>query len=293
MSAPGYGNGIYFHPLTPAAALTDVTMPLILTEGQKKCLGLFRLAHEGLAETQETALFIPASLNGVYGWKDRREKQTGPTGKRVSVSGPIAQLSLITWEGRRVYILFDNNVLTNPMVAVARNQLAQELSGRGAEVFLIDLPAEDGTNGIDDYLSKHGPEPAMKLIAQARLFDPNERLTRLYYTDLGNEQAFELLYGSDFLFNWTSNQWLRFDGIIWRPDVIGAADRAMVEVAAARLQATYKVREDAPQFAKTGDVRLNQKKAISAALKLQNIRNRESALTSASTNPQFAHILKL
>jgi putative DNA primase/helicase len=288
MSAPGYGNGIYFHPLTPAAVLTDVTMPLIFTEGQKKCLALFRLAHEGLAETQENALFIPAGLNEVYGWRDRREKQPGPTGKRVSVSGPVAQLGLIAWEGRRVYILFDNNVLTNPMVAAARNQFAQELASRGAEVLLIDLPAENGINGIDDYLAKHGPKSAMKLIAQARLFDPNERLTRLHYTDLGNEQAFEILYGDDFLYNWTSKQWLRFDGIIWRPDVIGSADRAMVEVAAARLQATQKVQEDAAQFAKTGDVRLNQKKAISAALKLQNIRNREGALTSASTNPQFA-----
>jgi putative DNA primase/helicase len=288
MSAPGYGNGIYFHPLTPACTLTDVTMPLVFTEGQKKCLALYRLAHEGLAETQETAMLIPAGLNGVYGWKDRREKQTGPTGKRVSISGPIAQLDLITWTGRRTYILFDSNVLTNPKVAAARNQFAQELAGRGAEVFLIDLPVEDGINGIDDYLSKHGPEPAMKLFAQARLFDPSERLTHLHYTDLGNEQAFEILHGDDFLYNWTSKQWLQFDGIIWRPDVIGAADRAMVEVAAARLQATHKVQEDAPEFTRTGDVRLNQKKAISAALKLQNIRNRESALTSASTNPQFA-----
>ena len=30
MSAPGYGNGIYFHPLTPVVILTDVTMPLSL-----------------------------------------------------------------------------------------------------------------------------------------------------------------------------------------------------------------------------------------------------------------------
>lgn len=62
----------------------------------------------------------------------------------------------------------------------------------------------------------------------------------------------------------------------------------MVEVAAARLQATQKVEENTVQFANTGDVRFNQKKAVSAALRLQNIHNRESALTSASTNPRFA-----
>jgi hypothetical protein len=49
----------------------NVAMPLICTGGQKKCLALFRLAHEGAAETQERVLFIPAGLNGVYGWKDR------------------------------------------------------------------------------------------------------------------------------------------------------------------------------------------------------------------------------
>lgn len=99
MSAPGYGKALYFHPLTPAEALSDVTMPMVFTEGQKKCLALFRLAYEGRTETQDAILFIPLGLNGVWGWKDRREKETGPTGKRVSVSGPISQLELIQWKG--------------------------------------------------------------------------------------------------------------------------------------------------------------------------------------------------
>jgi putative DNA primase/helicase len=68
----------------------------------------------------------------------------------------------------------------------------------------------------------------------------------------------------------------------------GAVDRAMVEVAAARLQATHKGREDDAEFARTGDVRLNKKKAIAAAMRLENIRHREGALISASTNPRFA-----
>src|SRR5262249_17125584 len=35
MSAPGWGNALYFHPLTPPAALSDVAIPLVFTEGQK------------------------------------------------------------------------------------------------------------------------------------------------------------------------------------------------------------------------------------------------------------------
>lgn len=131
-------------------------------------------------------------------------------------------------------------------------------------------------------------EPTLKLFEHARLFDPDERFARLHYTDLGNEQAFEILYGEDFLYNWTSKQWLCFDGIIWRPDMTGAVDRAMVDVAAARLQATTKVQNDEAEFAKTGDARVNKKKAVAAALRLQNVRNREGALISASTNPKFA-----
>jgi putative DNA primase/helicase len=288
MSAHGYGNALYFHPLTPAEVLTDVSTPLVLTEGQKKCLALYRLAHEGKSETHESVLFYPIGLNGVHGWMDRRQKDVSANGKRVSVSGPIAQLGLIHWSGRRVYILFDTNVHSNPKVAHARNNLAQELAGRGAEVLLVDLAEEPGVNGIDDFLAKHGPEPALKLFEQARPFDPNERLARLHYTDLGNEQAFEILHGNDFLHNWTSKQWLQFDGVIWRPDATGVADRAMVEVAAARLQATSKVQENELEFAKTGDIRCNQRKAIAAALKLQNVQNRKAALESASTDRTFA-----
>lgn len=64
LSAPGWGNTLYFHPLTPAGSLSDVAVPLVFTEGQKKCLALFRLANEGATETNEHMLFVPVGLNG-------------------------------------------------------------------------------------------------------------------------------------------------------------------------------------------------------------------------------------
>jgi hypothetical protein len=90
------------------------------------------------------------------------------------------------------------------------------LATRGAEIHLVDLPVEDGINGIDDFLARHGPEAALRLFDEARIFDPNERLAKLHYTDLGNEEAFDLLHGEDFLYNWTAGGWLKWDGIIWR-----------------------------------------------------------------------------
>jgi putative DNA primase/helicase len=126
------------------------------------------------------------------------------------------------------------------------------------------------------------------LVPKSRSVDPKEKLITLRYTDHGNEQAFELIHGTDYLYNWTSRQWLHWNGIIWEPDFVGSVDRAMLDVAAERLQAATKVAGDAVEFAKTGDARKSPKKAIAAALKLQDVRGRQAALESATTNPTFA-----
>jgi hypothetical protein len=119
-------------------------------------------------------------------------------------------LSRIEWRGRKVYILFDANVATNHRVAAARIGFAKELAHRGAEVWLIDLPREEGVNGIDDYLGRHGAGPALELFQAARRFDPKKKLASLTFTDYGNEQAFQDLFGDDYLYNFTLQQWLHW-----------------------------------------------------------------------------------
>ena len=287
LSPPGYGNSLYFHPDTPPAILTDPTATLVLTEGQKKTLALVRLGYEGCSDSSAAGpLFTPAGLNGVWGWLGKTGTVVNASGKRVPEKGTITDFSRIQWRGRKVYIWFDTNVHTDRMVAAARNGLAQVLAERGAEVYLIDLPIEDGINGIDDFLAKHGPGPALALFRSARLFDPKEKLTKLHYTDHGNEKAFELLYGSDYLYNWTSGQWLRWNGTIWEADITGMADRAMLDVAAERLAAVHA--QDQLESEKAEEVRKRRKQAVAAALKLQNVRGRKAALESATTNPTFA-----
>ena len=288
LSAPGYGNKLYFHPLTPAASLLNPTIPIVLFEGEKKTLAGFRFSYEAVSET-DAPIFVSVGISGVWGWRDGRQKAANPTGKRVSVSAPIRDLARITWVDRKAYILFDSNVQTNPKVAAARVGLARELAGRGAEVWFVDLPVEDGVNGIDDYLARHGTRPALKLLEAARLFDPQEQLAKLQYTDHGNEQAFEALFGDDFLYNWTAKQWVRWNGILWVEDLVGSADRAMIEVAHARLQATSLVTENATGFEfAAGSAEERRKRAIAGALRLQNIKGRHAALESAQTNPRFA-----
>ena len=44
LSPPGRGNLVYFVPGTAAEWLTDPTLPVIITEGEKKCLALWELA---------------------------------------------------------------------------------------------------------------------------------------------------------------------------------------------------------------------------------------------------------
>lgn len=53
LSPPGRGNLLYFVPGTPAEWLQDVSLPVVVTEGEKKALALWVLAWHGLPDTAE------------------------------------------------------------------------------------------------------------------------------------------------------------------------------------------------------------------------------------------------
>jgi putative DNA primase/helicase len=280
LSAPGAGNRLYVPAGVTVAQLADADFPLILTEGEKKALALWRLATDGT--NQEAPRFVPIGLAGVWSWRGVNGKTTGPNGDRRDSKGPIGDLSGLHWDSRTVYILFDANAQSNTSVAAARNQLALELSRRGARVMLIDLPPGNGINGIDDYLGRHGPEAALKLFESARPFDPKEALSKLNNTDHGNERAFEILFGEEFRYDHTAERWLRWNGVYWEPDTIGTIDRRMLQVAAERRDAAALL----PELDGAGDQ--IRKKAIAYAMRLQNVRVRQSAIDSATTNERFA-----
>ena len=270
VSAPGWGNPLYFHPDTLAAALADTTVDLYITEGQKKCLALYGLFREAGMTAQ------PVAINGVWGHRGKTGIGTNGNGKRVPQKGPIPDLDLLVWTGRKVVIVFDPNVTTDTMVAAARNELALELTGRGAKVDFIDMEPEPNVNGVDDYLWLHGPEAGLDLLASARPFDPSEKIAKLPYTDYGNEQAFEYLHGKEFLYNFTSRLWLRWDGNVWAPDLVRQVDRAILAVAIVRKDSAAKAADE-----KT------RKAALASAFELQNMQGRKSALESAQSNPTF------
>ncbi len=136
----GQANRLYITPLRDdPRVLTDVTIPLWVTEGEKKAA---KACQEGL---------VCIGLAGVWCWRTRGDD---------GASRPIDDLDLILWQGRTVYIVFDSDLATNPKVRAAERALAAELRRRGATVFAVHLPGGPSGEkvGLDDYLITHSVE---------------------------------------------------------------------------------------------------------------------------------------
>src|SRR5262249_5713838 len=93
-SQRGSSNRAFLPPGT-VDVLSDVTVPLIVTEGEKK----------SLAADQHG--FACIGLVGVYGWQQKRETKGDPRNL-------IADLAAIPWNGRTVYLVFDSDAADNP-----------------------------------------------------------------------------------------------------------------------------------------------------------------------------------
>jgi hypothetical protein len=163
LSAPGSANRLYIPPGVTLAQLADATIPIVITEGEKKCLALWRLANHNT----QTPRFVAIAIAGVWNWRGVVGKTAGPNGGRLDVKGPIADLTRIEWKGRIVFIVFDSNVHTNDSVKWARKGIARELATRHAEVKFVNLPEDCGVNGIDDLLAKWGPMKVLSLFESA------------------------------------------------------------------------------------------------------------------------------
>jgi hypothetical protein len=169
LAAPGRGNLLYFFPGTPAAWLKEADLPIVITEGEKKTLALWRLAWHDLSDSSEHARFLPVGLSGVWNWRGTVARQSGPNGERVAVKGAIPDFGRIEWKERKVIILFDANVKTNESVGAARTELARYLIHEcGAHVFYADMPKKEGVNGVDDLLAAAGPDKVLQILDKAK-----------------------------------------------------------------------------------------------------------------------------
>ena len=135
----------YFPPRT-RKVLTDATVPLILTEGEKKSA---KADQEG---------FPSIGLCGVWAWQKKREG-----------NGPrelIPDLNDVVWQDRKVAIVFDSDAATKSDIRLSENELAKVLAAFGARVKIVRLPGGENELkvGLDDYLLGHSPEDLRKLI---------------------------------------------------------------------------------------------------------------------------------
>src|SRR6185369_3074407 len=124
LSPPGRGNILYFPPQIDPADLDNTEIPIVIVEGEKKCLALRRLSLES------GELFLPIAIAGVWSFRGVVGKDNDAKGARRDVKGIIPDFNRIQWAGRNVGILFDSNVHTNESVRAARDNLSRELKRR-------------------------------------------------------------------------------------------------------------------------------------------------------------------
>jgi hypothetical protein len=108
-------NRLYLPPA--ADPLTDG--PLVIAEGEKKCLALWQAGYEVVG------------ISGVWNWCQKGEGYRKPKESR-----PIPDLDRVNWR-RPVTIIFDSDGHDKFMVRLAAFRLARELSRMGAAVSIL------------------------------------------------------------------------------------------------------------------------------------------------------------
>jgi hypothetical protein len=114
--------------------VVDPGVPLFVTEGVKKGDAL---VSRGLCAV---------ALIGVWNWRGTNEH-----GGKMA----LAEWEYVALNGRKVYIVFDSDVMEKREVHAALSRLKVFLEHRGARVRLIYLPTGEGglKHGADDYLA--------------------------------------------------------------------------------------------------------------------------------------------
>jgi len=101
--------------------LMNPSKPLWIVEGSKKA--------DAVASRWVTCI----SVAGVWAWRGRNEND--------GLTALPDWESIALNDGRKVYLCFDSDQITKPEVQVALRRLANWLKSRGAEVYIIHLPA--------------------------------------------------------------------------------------------------------------------------------------------------------
>ena len=132
-------------PPASQAALGDPTVPLWITEGQKKA--------DALASHGACVL----AILGVWNWRGENDRG-GLTA--------LAEWEYVALNNRQVRIVFDSDVIRKKQVHSALKRLKSLLRHRGAIVSIATLPDDGaGKTGVDDYLLDYTLADLQSLLA--------------------------------------------------------------------------------------------------------------------------------
>jgi predicted P-loop ATPase len=143
VQAKDSGTHIMLGPsLVQGTAAQDVSIPLIITEGEKKMLAA------------ESAGFSAIALPGVHQWHLKGEK-------RLHLY--FVHLALV---GRVILLCFDADSLKNKDVRKQELEFGRALEAAGAKVYIVRFPPEAGK--LDDFLATHEVTELHQLFADAK-----------------------------------------------------------------------------------------------------------------------------
>src|SRR5262245_35108619 len=169
------GGGLVLDvPPTVREQLADPAVDLFITEGSRK------------ADAAVSKGLCCIALMGVWGWRGKNKAG----GKTV-----LADWDYVALERRKVFIVFDSDVMTKPEVGTALRRLIGFLRTRRAIARVILLPAgDDGQKvGLDDYFAKgHGVEDLLSLVLENGA-DPAETGDLATLLSSGHSQADKLV----------------------------------------------------------------------------------------------------
>ena len=118
----------------------DPDVPLWITEGIKK------------ADSLTSRGLCTVGLIGVWNWQ--KDGELLPEWEHVALND------------RRVYVVFDSDVMVKEEVQLALERLVGELEARGAAVKVVYLPENGSKVGVDDYLVAGGTVEALHDLAR-------------------------------------------------------------------------------------------------------------------------------
>jgi hypothetical protein len=106
----------------------------------------------------------------VWSWKSAKRK--------VAL---IDDFNEFKWDQRPVYICYDSDAVTNPMVMQAENALAKALTNLGAEPHVVRIPMghDNEKMGLDDFIVQRGVDALDELLEESEAWSSAVELHKL------------------------------------------------------------------------------------------------------------------